>query len=231
MLLNEFVYWKYRDIKKIIEDKRNGTEKIHIYGIEGFFGLPGYGKTMCLVYRAEQYRKKYGKKIFISSNFGYKGEDFPINGWQDLLKPYDRPVIFLYDEIQNEFCNREYKKFPIELLTLLTQNRKGHGKKILYTAQRQNRVDLVFRELTNTCWDCHTFWGRLSWATGYDDQSYEQLKNTVSLDRKMKIKKSDRFWFVQSDDLRNLYDSYKQLESALAKEKMTREEINNALKV
>lgn len=230
MLLTDFIYWKYIDTKKMILDKKNGTEKIHIYGIEGFFGLPGKGKTMCLVYRAEQYRKKYKDKIYIASNFGYKNEDFPINSWKDLLKEYDRPVIFLYDEIQNEFCNREYKKFPIELLTLLTQNRKGHGKKILYTAQRQNRVDLVFRELTNTCWDCKTFMGRLTWATGYDDQTYEQLKNTVSIDRKMQIKKCDRFFFVQSDYIRDLYDSYKQLESALSKQKMTREEINNSIK-
>lgn len=231
MLILSFLYWKCIDLYRYIRDTINKTRKIHIYGIEGFFGLPGHGKTMCLVYRAEQYRKKYGDKIYISSNFGYKGEDFAIEGWQDLLKPYDRPVIFLYDEIQNEFCNREYKKFPIELLTLLTQNRKGHGKKILYTAQRQNRVDLVFRELTNTCWDCKTFAGRLTWATGYDDQSYEQLKNTISVDRKIMIHKRERFWFVQTDKIRDLYDSYQQLESALKKEKMTREEINKTIVV
>ena len=230
MLIYDFIYWKGKDIVKYLNDKKTGNLKIHLYGIEGYFGLPGHGKTMCLVYRAEQYRKKYGDKIYISSNFGYKNEDFPITSWKDLLVEYDKPVVFLYDEIQNEFCNRDYKKFPIELLTLLTQNRKGHGKKILYTAQRQNRVDLVFRELTNTCWDCKTFAGRLTWATAYDDQTYEQLKNTVSVDRKLQIRKIDRVWFVQTDYLRDLYDSYKQLQSALSKQKMTREEINNSIK-
>ena len=230
MLVYDFMYWKGKDIVKYLKDKKSGNLKIHLYGIEGYFGLPGHGKTMCLVYRAEMCRKKYGDKIYISSNFGYKNEDFPITSWKDLLVEYDKPVVFLYDEIQNEFCNRDYKKFPIELLTLLTQNRKGHGKKILYTAQRQNRVDLVFRELTNTCWDCKTFAGRLTWATAYDDQTYEQLKNTVSVDRKLQIRKIDRVWFVQTDYLRDLYDSYKQLQSALSKQKMTREEINNSIK-
>ena len=70
----------------------------------------------------------------------------------------------------------------------------------------------------------------MTWATAYDDQTYEQLKNTVSIDRKLQIRKIDRVWFVQTDYLRDLYDSYKQLQSALSKQKMTREEINNSIK-
>ena len=58
MLLYDFMYWKGKDIFKYLEDKKSGNLKIHLYGIEGYFGLPGHGKTMCLVYRAEQYRKK-----------------------------------------------------------------------------------------------------------------------------------------------------------------------------
>lgn len=32
-----------------------------------------------------------------------------------LLWEYDKPVIFAYDEIQNEFNSRNYRNFPYEL--------------------------------------------------------------------------------------------------------------------
>lgn len=226
MLVFKFIKWVLIDIYRSFKEK---DKEPHIYGIEGFFGLPGHGKTMSLVYRAEQYKKKYGNKIYIASNFGYKGEDFPITCWQDLLKEYDRSVIFLYDEIQNEFNSRDYKKFPISLLTLLTQNRKGKGKKILYTAQRYGRVDKVFRELTNISWNCHTFLGRLTICSGYTDQDYEQFLSTTNRDSRIKIHPVQKMTFVQDDYIRNRYDSFKQLESAKSKEYMDRDEANSVI--
>lgn len=223
MVLFEFMKWKlvdiYREIKRIINKQE---KKPHLYGIYGYFGLPGAGKTMAMVWQLEKYRKKYGDKVYIMTNFHYKGQDFEFRTWRDLLREYDKPLICAWDEVQNEFNSRDFKNFPVELLTLLTQNRKGNGKQILYTAQRWNRVDKVFRELTHYAIDCSTVLGRLTRLKYYHWMDYENLQATNILDKKMKIKPVKVDSFVQSDYLRTLYDSYKMLETAKTKEYIDR---------
>lgn len=217
MKLFQLVYWLFKDqIKKIKTKKQD--RPVHLYGIIGFFGLPGKGKTMALVNQLEQYRKKYGDKIYITTNFNYKNEDFPFKSWKMLLKPYDKPIVVAWDEVQNEFNSRDFKSFPVTLLTLLTQNRKGNGIQILYTAQRYNRVDKVFRELSHWAVECSTLWGRLTRLKWYHWMDYEQLNQAVGVDLKMSIKPIKRESFIQTDILRDLYDSYKMLESAKSKE-------------
>ena len=191
---------------------------MHLYGIIGFFGLPGKGKTMALVHQLETYRKQYGDRIYITTNFNYKNQDFEFKTWKMLLQPYDKPIVVAWDEVQNEFNSRDFKTFPVTLLTLLTQNRKGNGIQILYTAQRYNRVDKVFRELSHWAVECSTLWGRLTRLKWYHWMDYEQLNQAVGVDLKMSIKPIKRESFIQTDTLRDLYDSYKMLESAKSKE-------------
>lgn len=223
MLLFEFAKWKtvdlYRDVKRIINKQE---KKPHLYGIYGYFGLPGAGKTMAMVWTLEKYRKKYGNKIYIMTNFHYKNQDFHFTTWRDLLKEYDKPLVVAWDEVQNEFNSRDFRNFPVELLTLLTQNRKGNGKQILYTAQRWNRVDKVFRELTHYAIECRTIFGRLTRLKYYHWMDYENLQATPIIDKKIKIKPIKFETFVQSDYLRDLYDSYKMLETAKSKEYIDR---------
>ena len=226
MLIFNLIKWKlidlYREIKRIWnkEDK-----KIHLYGIYGFFGLPGKGKTMGMVYQLNQYRKKYRDKIYIMTNFHYKDQDFEFTHWKDLLKEYDKPLVVSWDEVQNEFNSRDFKNFPVELLTLLTQNRKGNGKQILYTAQRWNRVDKVFRELTHFAIECNTIFKRWTRLRYYHWEDYESLQQTPHVELRRRIKPIKIIGFVQTDDMRNSYDSYKMLESAKNKDYMNRDEI------
>ena len=150
MLLIRFFYWKIKDLINAFKNIKN--KKVHLSGIYGYFGLPGYGKTMAMSWELMELRKKYQDDIYIFTNYGFKQEDRPFTDWRMLLETYDKPAIFAWDEVQNEFNSRDFKNFPVELLTLLTQNRKGNGKRIYYTAQRYNRVDKVFRELSfNSC--------------------------------------------------------------------------------
>lgn len=211
------VYWKLIDAKRKIKTKKE-DRKIHLYGITGFFGLPGKGKTMALVWQLEEYRKKYGDKIYIMTNFNYKNQDLVFTSWKDLLKTYDKPLVCAWDEVQNEFNSRDFKTFPVPLLTLLTQNRKGNGVQILYTAQRFNRVDKIFRELSHWAVECSTFAGRLTSLKYYHWMDYEQLNQAVGVDLKMSIKPTKRTSFIQTDELRNCYDSYAMLETAKSKE-------------
>lgn len=226
MVLFELLKWKSIDIYRELVRIRNKQEKKpHLYGIYGFFGLPGKGKTMAMVYMLTKYRKKYGDRIYIMTNFHYKEQDFEFRSWKDLLPEYDKPLVCAWDEVQNEFNSRDFRNFPVELLTLLTQNRKGNGKQILYTAQRWNRVDKVFRELTHYAIECNTIAGRLTRLRWYHWEDYEQWHATNNVDVRMRIKPVRKESFVQSDELREMYDSYKMLESAKSKEYIDRVEM------
>lgn len=88
-----FMFRYFRDLK---------NQQLRLYGIYGYFGLPGKGKTMTMCYELQQLRKKYGDQIYIMTNFYYKDEDFHFSGWRDLLKEYDRPLVVAWDEVQNE---------------------------------------------------------------------------------------------------------------------------------
>lgn len=219
MVLIKFFKWKLidlgREIKRIF---KKVPKKIHLYGIYGFFGLPGKGKTMALSWQLNEYRKLYGDKILISTNYNYKDQDFPFTSWKMLLDTYDKPLIVAWDEVQNEFNSRDFKNFPVELLTILTQNRKGNGIQLLYTAQRWDRVDKVFRELSHYAIQCSTLAGRLTTLKYYHWEDYVQLNSTPVVELKMKIRPSKKIKFIQTDELRNSYDSYKMLETAKKKE-------------
>ena len=213
MLLFQLIYWKIVDLMDLIKNGR----KVHLYGIIGIVGLYGGGKTMALTYYLESMRKKYADKIYISTNFFYKGQDFPMSDWQGLLTTYDRPVIFGYDELQNEFNSREYKAFPVSLMTLLTQNRKGNGKQIIYTTQDYETVDKNFRRLTKYVWACKTFLGRLTSVKIFNREDFEMLSAQVDVNRKAKIRPTGRLKFIQTDYIRNQYDSFKMLDTAVKK--------------
>lgn len=228
MILLKLIYWKVIDLYRFINKRiKKVQESPHLYGIYGYFGLPGKGKTIALTYELEKLRLKYGDKIYITTNYYYKHQSFPFTDWQQLLKTYDKPLVVAWDEVQNEFTSRNFKNFPLELLTLLTQNRKGHGIKIMYTAQRYNRVDKVFRELTHYACNCNTIFGRLTKLRFYHWEDFEQLNTQTIVDLKMKIRPTKSYSFIQTDKLRELYDSYKMLESAKSKEYMTLQEQHN----
>ena len=223
MLFLRFLWWKMKDLKEGFKNRKN--KEVHLYGIYGYFGLPGYGKTMAMSWELLELRKKYQDKIYIFTNYGFKEEDKPFDNWRMLLETYDKPAIFAWDEVQNEFNSRDFKNFPVELLTLLTQNRKGHGKRIYYTAQRYNRVDKVFRELSFRVGDCRTLFGRYTRVKWYDTEDYEQLQNSYRVEDKMKMRCYKKDKFIQTDDIRNSYDSYQMLESAKNKEYISQQEI------
>ncbi|GHU74073.1 hypothetical protein FACS1894188_01260 [Clostridia bacterium] len=212
--LIKFIFWKLVDFYRW----RTQPRKVHLYGIWCFVGVYGGGKTMSLVHYLERMRKKYGNKIIIATNFFYKNQDFAIETWKDLLPEYGKPVIFGYDELQNEFSSREYKGFPVDLMRMLTQNRKGHGKQIVYTTQKYSTVDKQFRNQTTKVAKCKTFLGRFTRACYYLAMDFEELENTTSVKGKMKIRPYFVDCFVQSDSMRELFDSYQFLESAKSKD-------------
>ena len=206
-------------------DQYNNRGKVHMYGIYGYFGLPGMGKTISMTRKLNEYRKQYGDKIYIMTNYHYKDQDFEFTDWHQLLKEYDKPLVVAWDEVQNVFNSRNFKDFPIQLLTILTQVRKNNGIQILYTSQRWHFVDKNFRSLSFGCYDCSTIMGRFTISSLFDPQDYDEKCSTVEVDKKNKIHAKHRDCFIQTKKEREAFDSYKMLLSAKDKEYMTREEI------
>lgn len=222
-LIFDLIKWIVIDIYRFFKDK---DRKVHIYGIYGYFGLPGKGKTVALAELGLRYRQKYGDKIYIVDNFGYEYSDwhFDSANWKELLIEQDKPTLYLFDEVQNIFNSRDFKNFPTELLVQLTQNRKGNGKMICYSAQRWGRVDKVFRELSHKCYECKTLFKRLTITKAFDWEDYEMYVNSTDVRTRMKIH-SRRYSFIQTDQIRNSYNSFKMLKSARDKMYMDRTEI------
>lgn len=227
--LLSFFYWKIIDLFRFIKQIIKRNHNIHLYGIYGYFGLWGQGKTISMTRDLLLLRETYGDKIYIFTNYGFKLEDKVFNDWKMLLQDYDKPAVFAWDEVQNEFTSRNFKNFPTELLTILTQNRKGKGKRVLYTAQRWNRVDKVFRELTYICYECKTHFGRWTTLKGYHWEDYEDLTSSTNLNHKIKIKSRLIKSFIQTDYLRNLYDSYQMLQTAKTRQYLDRTDVKKLI--
>ena len=221
VILKTIVLFPYLLWHAYLDKKEKG---IHLYGIYGYFGLPGKGKTMAMCNELERLRKLYGYNIYIMTNFCYDDEDFSFTSWKDLLKEYDKPLVVAWDEVQNEFNSRDFKTFPISLLTLLTQVRKKNGIQILYTSQRWHFVDKNFRSLSFGCYECNTLCGCFTITKLYDPVDYDNLCSNSDYDKRRRIRPIKVDSFLQTDELRNCYDSYKMLESAKSKEYMDREE-------
>lgn len=222
VILKTIALFPYLIYKSIKDKKEMG---VHLYGIKGMFGLPGAGKTIVMSKELNDLRSRYGDSIYIMTNYFYKDQDFEFTSWKDLLKDYDKPIVVAWDEIQNEFNSRDFKDFPIQLLTELTQVRKGKGMLILYTSQRWHFVDKNFRSLSSNCVECKTILGNLTYYRVYDPVDYDAYCSTSEYDKRRKIRPKMTVSFLQTDELRNSYDSYKKLESAKSKEYMDRKEV------
>jgi ATP-dependent Clp protease ATP-binding subunit ClpX len=202
--LPELLYWWFIDIKNY--DK----EKFRPYGLYMFCGKQGAGKTMGLVHTLEKYRKLYpNAKIY--TNMNYKYETAPLNKLTDLLDKslYNgtKGTIFVLDEIQNEFSCATSKDFPETLLSLITMQRKQKIV-ILATSQVFTRVAKPLREQCFYVIDCFTFIGRYTRLKWYFAEDYLEYIESPNIKKKMKMRKKKKECFVQTDDLRELYDSF-----------------------
>ena len=79
--LIQFLYWKIVDLIRFIKYGRKFSE----YGLTMYCGRQGAGKTISMVRYLEEMRVKY-PHCLIGTNFQYIGQDFEIQGWEDLIE-------------------------------------------------------------------------------------------------------------------------------------------------
>ena len=166
------------------------------------------------MYDLERYRKRYPRaKIY--TNFCYKHQTAPLTSLNDLLNPSLKNgtdgVIFAIDEIQNEFSCANSKDFPETLLSQITQQRKQRVC-ILATSQVFTRVAKPLREQCFVVVLCQTFFSRYTRLKYYDADDYIEYADNPSSEKKRKLHKKQLQTFVQTDELRDLYNSYELIE-------------------
>lgn len=202
-MLLDFIKWKIIDVRR---NKKYGV-KPHLFGVRCVTGMYGCGKTVTMTKIALDFRRKYGDKIYICSNFGLSIQDFPFNSINQTVKQYDKPIIFLWDEVQNDFPAQE-KVFPKEVRQALTLNRKGNGKMFYWASQDHELVHKTIRRLTIEYGQVKTIMGRFTKIRWYKDYDYRALFEEVDINKKIKIHPFKTDKFIQSDYIRSLYNSF-----------------------
>ncbi|MGJ0935838.1 hypothetical protein ACR76M_15920 [Enterococcus innesii] len=210
----QFVYYKFFDTKK--KDRSAFNE----YGLTMYVGMQGDGKTVSLVEKLEEIRHDY-PDVLICTNFGYEKEDIPLVDWLQILEiRNDRGVVFAIDEIQNEFDVYDARNFNMQILRTVTQQRK-QGIKMFGTSQVFTRVAKPLREQTFEVVECKTVLGRWTFQRCFRADEYNMIIDNP--DKKAKQKRKWRKNFIQTDSLRNMYDSYKVIEEMAKLERKARQ--------
>ncbi len=205
-LFLDFIRWIIIDIVRGKVDR--------IFGIYMFCALFGEGKTISMVVRAEELKKKY-PDIFIASNFGYKKQDFQIKNWKDLLNLPNRTVAMI-DEIQGTFDSAGWQGFPKELLLSICQCRKQELM-VLCSAQYYGDVSAQIRRLCMYIVQCSNIGGfdRMFKNQYFHRPKYERWYTSQGSDKPSKIQPYMLRRFVADDDTYNLYNTKEIVQSLM----------------
>lgn len=202
----DLLRWWWIDCRTI--EERSGRFKP--FGFTIFVGRQGAGKTISMVRYLETMKQKYPDCLIVT-NFSCDFADFKMVSWRDFfeIRNGDKGVIFAIDEIHSEYSSADWQDFPESLLSEISQQRKQKIK-IVATAQVFSRVAKPIREQAFSVVMCSTFLGRLTYNREYDAAEYSISDTPYRV--KKRCKPIWRSWFVQSDELRQSYDTYEKIE-------------------
>lgn len=190
----------------ILYFKEQRWKRFNQYGISMWIGMFGKGKTLSMSHRAEQLYKQYGDSIRFISNYKLNNIPYiPLDNFKQLVDLGEEEddiyqgTVVLIDEIENVLSHRNFANFPLELLHMLTQQRKKRVY-IMCSAQRFFMVDKLWRSITTDVYDCNKFW-RFQNMKIFDAWDYENGMNPQLLQARGNI-----WWFVHDSDY-NAYDT------------------------
>lgn len=173
-----------------------------VYMIEG---MPGSGKTTSAVWDAILKRSEY-PKLKVYSNMDITFQDGAIDTWNDIAEKDNGELgeIFLLDEIPTILNARGWKDTPPEAINLVTQSRKRRIR-ILGTCQDFNMCDINYRKLCKELWRPITILRTICFVL-----RYQPKMNSDGKVEKMKFK--GVFYYRHTDDLRNCFDTSRQIQ-------------------
>lgn len=187
--------------------RKKKNREFPAYGFTFYVGRQGQGKTISIVDYLIRMKINYPKCIIVT-NFDCVVSDRIMTDWQDFIDIRNGTdgVIFAIDEIHTEYSTANWKDVPENLLSEISQQRKQRVK-IVASAQYFGRIAKPLREQAFSVVECRTtFKGRLTTCTHYDISAYEYALNSANGFNK--IKPINKNSFVQSNKLRNCYDTY-----------------------
>lgn len=198
-------------------------EEFSLYGIDLYCGIFGTGKSLSMTHRARQIYKIYGDRVRFISNYDLKDIPYiPLINFNQLVDLGDEEddkyegTVVLIDEIQSLLSHRNFSNFPLELISMLCQQRKRRVF-ILASCQRYAHVDKLFRTITTNVIMCKKFW-RFEQCKVYDAWDMENAVNNDMLRSKANI-----WWFIKNQDY-NSYDTDKMITRSSAEEFISNDE-------
>ena len=218
--LLDFMRWKFYDFLMLLINGR----KFDLYGLTIFCGRQGGGKTISMVEYLDKMKDKF-PDCKIVTNFNYIRQDMPFVDWRQFTEVRNGldGVIFAIDELQNEYNSNSWQDFPEELLSTVTMQRKQRIK-IVATSQVFTRVVKQLREQCYEVVECKTILGRWTRQKCFDADDYNAIVDNLSPERKFKTRKKWKYSFIQSNNIRALFDSYAVVDSIKNKEYIKRNE-------
>lgn len=194
------------------------------YGLTCFVGRQGGGKTISMVQYLDRMKELYPDSVVVT-NFNYVKQDMPFTSWRQFTEVRNglNGVIFAIDELQNEYNSNNWKDFPEDLLSVVTMQRKQRIK-IVATSQVFTRVVKQLREQCYEVVECKTLLGRWTRQKCFDADDYNYIVDNPTPERRFRTRKKWKYSFVQSNLIRNLFDSYAVVDSIKQKEFIDRSE-------
>lgn len=229
IVLPFFLFFLLKDLFFYVLHK--GWRIFQGWGLHIYVGRFGAGKTSSMVHDAFQIARKF-PSVTILTNF--KLMDFPshtrvlpLRSPQDILNAPDNTLV-LIDEIGTIFNSRDYAKgkesVPKILFQHLCQCRKRHLM-IYATSQRWNFVDKQLRDIVATVRKTYMSFGhpfsRMATVRIYDAVDYDRAFSNPLIP----IAPLGGKCYVQTDRLRQRYDTSELVENMLSMEYVSDEEI------
>lgn len=174
------------------------------YGLFGYIGDFGSGKTYAMTKRIEQLRKEYNNDCYIFTNYGYKYQTGDFVGFESFCQDFDKPVIIAVDELQIFFNARDWKNGDSSLIRCVSQCRKGKGKTILYTSPCYAFADTQVRRMSARVCKMSCLGGRVVTETGLLRNEVQSVEDTQKTAFSFGISKV----YLQRKKIRDLYNSF-----------------------
>lgn len=228
-LLPRFVYWISLDGYHYYKEK--WYKNFEYWGLHVYTGRFGAGKTSSMVYDAYKLAKAFPQLTILTNlklqNFPVHTQILHLKTAQDILKA-PKNTLVLIDEIGTIFNSRDFSKskesVPKILFQHLCQCRKRRMM-IYATSQRWNFVDKQLRDIVATVRECNVFFShpfaRMGTIKEYDSVEYDRNFANPLVPAIAYTARS----YIQSNKVRQLYDTSELIDNMLSAEYVDDEEI------
>lgn len=185
---------------------RADLDRFKYKGIVVFTGRQGNGKSIAMTHFIRKMQLEYSQAKVIT-NYGFKYEDDILLHWKQLVDYNNGKfgVVVGMDEMQNWLGAFLSRNFPPEMLGVATQNRKN-SRIICGTSQSFHLLAKTIRSQCTEVRECKTFFGCLTLV-----RRREPILDSTG--EVIKYNNLGYYFFVQNDELRGMYDTYKVISS------------------